>query len=769
MDIRTSNEKEAWLKEKPKENGSGEQPNVRFKKGFWGGRTSLEKALIVLAVLLLIALITVVVVVVVDKNKEDETSHAAGHKSDGEVCLTTECVSAAARIHSYIDWTVQPCDDLYQFACGRWMREKVIPEDKSSLSTFGILRDEVEIVLKNLLEEEHKPTDLECTKKAKDLYKSCLNTDLINEKGDTALKELIVNELGGWPLITLGWDPMTFDLVNAIITHNKYNSYPLLSVYTGIDNKNSSQRILKMEQTDFGLPGQKYYLVARDDPMLIAYEDLIVGVAKLMGGETNEQVLREGAKEIVDFEIVLANISVPDEERRDANTLYNPMTLRDVHGNYSQAFDWRSYVFRVMTMPDIGITDISDDEVIINLSPPYYKRLTQVLQGTDRRTLANYVVWRFALQLLSTQGEPYQELIRVYRKAIYGISSEMARFRKCAAYTTSYVGLAVGRMFIKDNFDAEAKHMALEMIEGLQHSFNELVDDLDWMDKETKRVARIKNERIAPKIGYPEEITNNTYLEIYYSNYTYTPDDYFGNVLENRREGFKTTMRRLREPYDKEKWESPPSTVNAFYSSIRNQIMFPAGILQPPFFSQTYPKSLNYGGIGVVIGHEITHGFDDRGRQYDSDGNLVQWWSESAIEKFKGKAQCIVDQYGNFTVPEVDQNLNGVNTQGENIADNGGLKQAYRAYRNWVTEQGKEELPLPGLKFSHNQLFFINFAQLWCNLLREENALNRIRTGVHSPGRFRVIGSAQNSEDFNRAFDCPKNSYMNPENKCAVW
>ncbi|BFZ23133.1 hypothetical protein BsWGS_26172 [Bradybaena similaris] len=235
------------------------------------------------------------------------------------------------------------------------------------------------------------------------------------------------------------------------------------------------------------------------------------------------------------------------------------------------------------------------------------------------------------------------------------------------------------------------------------------------------------------------------------------------------KEGFNSNMRRLRQPVDKSKWDSPPSTVNAFYSPARNQIMFPAGILQPPFFSKAFPKSLNFGGIGVVVGHEITHGFDDEGRQYDKHGNLAQWWSNSSVEQFKGKAKCIVEQYGNFTVPEANLKLNGINTQGENIADNGGLKQAFKAYRNWVSTQGKEELLLPGLDFDHNQLFFINFAQLWCTMMTEGEALRRIKTGYHSPGRLRVIGSAQNSPDFAQAFKCPVDSNMNPRKKCSIW
>ncbi|KAK3795896.1 hypothetical protein RRG08_040692 [Elysia crispata] len=198
--------------------------------------------------------------------------------------------------------------------------------------------------------------------------------------------------------------------------------------------------------------------------------------------------------------------------------------------------------------------------------------------------------------------------------------------------------------------------------------------------------------------------------------------------------------------------------------------VIPAGILQPPFYSKHFPKSLNYGGIGMVIGHEITHGFDDRGRQYDKDGNLVKWWDDVVIHRFKERAQCIIDQYSNYTVPEIDMPVNGLQTQGENIADNGGIKEAYRAYRKYTERQQIKEKRLPGLlQFSGNQLFFINFAQVWCGVMRPQAAINRIMTGVHSPGRFRVIGTLQNMPEFSEAFHCPAGSYMNRKKRCSVW
>uniref|UniRef100_A0A182UDR1 Peptidase M13 C-terminal domain-containing protein n=1 Tax=Anopheles melas TaxID=34690 RepID=A0A182UDR1_9DIPT len=240
------------------------------------------------------------------------------------------------------------------------------------------------------------------------------------------------------------------------------------------------------------------------------------------------------------------------------------------------------------------------------------------------------------------------------------------------------------------------------------------------------------------------------------------------NILSILRWEAERNLQLLRKPVDKNKWATEPAVVNAFYNPNKNDIVFPAGILQPLFYSQNFPKSLNYGGIGVVIGHEITHGFDDKGRQFDKDGNMMQWWNNATIKTFRERAQCIIDQYSRYKIDEVGLYMDGRMTQGENIADNGGLKQSYRAYRKWVSQHGSEP-DLPGLNMTHDQLFFLNYAQIWCGSMRPEDALTKIRSSVHSPGIIRVIGPLSNSRDFAEAYRCPLGSPMNPVSKCSVW
>ncbi|XP_046579706.1 neprilysin-like [Haliotis rubra] len=728
-----------------------EKPAIAFTKT---KRSTLEKCLMIVSAILLLAAITFLVAFVVYYEKTEELQN---------VCTTEECVMAASRLSSVMDASVNPCDNFYDFACGSWMKKNVIPEDRSSLDMFGVLQDEVLVTLKNLLETERE-NEIDSVKKVKALYASCINETRLEERGaDPAVQFLVT--LGGWPMINSSWKVDDFDLEGLLIHLRRYNNAPIISMSVGTDLKNSSRRILYVDQADFGMLGQKYYQRGRDDVMLLAYEKLIINIASELGNHVAD--VAADVKDIVDFEIMLANISVPAEERRDSEDLYNMYNISQLATSYPK-FDWLRYFQELMNMTEVEL-EVKEGEPVINRSPRYFEKLMELLETTSNRTLANYIVWRIMMNRAHNLNEKYRDFFQEYDEVIYGTSTSRARFRTCAAYVVNNVGRAVGRMFVDATFDEASKTNADEMITNLRASFKSLLDELDWMDGATKAVARDKADAINPKIGYPNDILNNTLLNMLYENNTYDPLKYFENVLQNIQRSTINNLKTLRQRVDRNVWTTAPSTVNAYYNSLTNQIMFPAGILQPPFYSKTYHKSLNYGGIGVVIGHEITHGFDDRGRQYDKNGNLVQWWSDDAIGKFKSKSQCIIDQYSQYSVPEADMKINGINTQGENIADNGGVKQSYRAYRKWVEEQGKEEQLLPGLKYNNNQLFFISFAQIWCSNMRRENAINRILTGVHSPGRFRVIGTMQNSQDFSDAFSCARTSYMNPEKKCHVW
>nr|CAD7452416.1 unnamed protein product [Timema tahoe] len=341
------------------------------------------------------------------------------------------------------------------------------------------------------------------------------------------------------------------------------------------------------------------------------------------------------------------------------------------------------------------------------------------------------------------------------------------------------VSLSVGSLYVRRYFHEEAKRSAMEMVQNIRNQFLDILKTIDWMDDETRMKGIDKAKSMSVHIAYPDELLDNSKLEKFYQNLEINPDLYLESILNLTKFGTSYSFGRLRQPVNKSEWitHGRPAVVNAYYSSIENSIQFPAGILQGHFFNSDRPRYMNYGAIGFVIGHEITHGFDDQlckqaalsrcamvylqGRQFDKNGNLVDWWQAVTMKKYLAKTRCVIEQYGNYT----DEHTG---LKGENIADNGGLKEAYRAYLAWVDHNHVEQT-LPGLDYTPRQMFWISAAQTWCSKYRAEAMQQRIITGVHSPGRFRVQGPCSNLEEFSKDFNCPRGSAMNPEKKCSVW
>ncbi|KAL3862327.1 hypothetical protein ACJMK2_008304 [Sinanodonta woodiana] len=739
------------------------------KGGKWSGRTRLERVLIVLGVLLVLGLAALAIALgfVVANARDNDVV---------EICNSQECTQAAARILSSLDMSVNPCDNFYDFACGTWRKRNVIPEDRSSIHVFANLRDEVEVILKYLLEVENRTTDLSVIKTVRDMYGSCVNEDLI-EKRNISVAIPLLEELGGWPVLGNqpggNWKELDFDLIHLLVGLMKYGNTPLITMNVNSDAKESTRRVIYLDQPSFGISSRSYLVEPKYEDRRQAYKRLAVSMAVHFGA--NQSVAETDMQRVLEFAIDIANITMKPEDRRDREKLYNKMSVYELSKNITEPsindriqFSWLRYIESVMNLPNVSIP-INDSEPVVVLALPYFQKMFAIFQMYDKRTIANYLVWTIMQSMTFNLPKRFRDLLTDYNEVVYGMSTPRARWRHCAGYVNGQMGMAVGRLFIEETFDETAKSSALAMISDIREAFDDILQELDWLDNTTRTKANEKASAIRGWIGYPDGVTNDTHLESIYENVTVDRDTHFENILNNLKRTAVAGLHNLRKEYSKNEWTTPPATVNAFYNPLLNVIMFPAGILQPPFYGRDQPKSMNYGGIGVVIGHEITHGFDDQGRQFDKDGNLQHWWTNDVIDRFKMKARCIIDQYGSYLLPEANMTLNGINTQGENIADNGGLKQSFRAYRRWVEKRGKEEQRLPGLNYNHNQIFFINFAQLWCANIRPEEGINRILNGVHSPGRFRVIGTLQNSREFAESFGCKRTDYMNPDKKCYVW
>lgn len=791
----------------------------------------------------------------------------------------------------YMDTSVKPCDDFYQYACGNWEKLNPIPKDKAAYDTFEMLRESLDTVIQNLLTETEpsepklkaalgpnpnsnttnanntevckkelneksieikdvpnaldkvtrlvnleriirkrsafnqiirahsmrrkrqareatliatsaslnanktsvsapktaaqsstppsspsskskpsaSPSSVEdkdagnAELKAKNLYKSCMDFGGLQSRGIKPILDLLTT-FGGWPVLNATWDKEDFDWLELVARLRLYNNDIFIVEWVGPDIKNSDENIIQFDQTSLGLPTRDYFLQKTNKKYLDAYRCFMKTVIQLLGA--NEENANTTAHEIVDFEIKLANITSCPEERTNVSVLYNRMSIEILHQIIPQ-IDWRRYLTIVLERP------INSTETVVIFAINYMQELVNLLSHTEPKTIANYALWRFVRHRVNNLDDRFQDAKQKFYYILFGREQSPPRWKNCVSQVNSNMGMAVGAMFVRKYFDENSKKDTLTMTNELQQSFRELLNLTDWIDSPTKHLAELKVNAMSLRIGYPDYILNQKDLNEKYKDLNIDPSKYFENTLNVLRHLTRTEQMKLGQVVNKTTWHTAPAVVNAYYSRNKNQIMFPAGILQPPFYHRHFPKSLNYGGIGVVIGHELTHGFDDKGRLFDRDGNLHRWWSDSAIEGFHERARCLVHQYSNYTVSEVGIAVDGENTQGENIADNGGIKQAFRAYKKWLQKQTDpkvlENEKLKELNATSTQLFFLNFAQVWCGAMRPEATKNKLKTAVHSPGKFRVIGTLSNSEDFAREFNCPSGSSMNPSHKCVVW
>ncbi|XP_027460665.1 membrane metallo-endopeptidase-like 1 isoform X4 [Zalophus californianus] len=655
-------------------------------------------------------------------------------KEMDDICTSPGCVIAAARILQNMDPSREPCDDFYQYACGGWLRRHVIPETNSRYSVFDILRDELEVILKGVLENS-TTRDRPAVQKAKMLYRSCMNERMI-EKRDSQPLLNILDVMGGWPVTVEKWNEGVgprWELEQQLAVMNtQFNRRVVIDLFIWNDDQNSSRHIIYIDQPTLGMPSREYYFnEGSNRKVREAYLQFMMSVATMLRADMNlpenSYLVQEDMAQVLELETQLANATAPQEERHDVTTLYHRMSLEDLQNKFGlKGFNWTLFIQSVLSSVKIKL--LPDEEVVV-YGIPYLQNLEDIIDVYSARTMQNYLVWRLVLDRISSLSQRFKDARANYRKVLYGTTVEEVRWRECVSYVNSNMESAVGSLYIREAFPGDSKDAVRELIDKVRAVFVETLDELGWMDEVSKKKAQ-------EKLNFSE-------------------DKYFENGLQNLKAGAQRSLKKLRETVDQNLWIIGAAVVNAFYSPNRNQIVFPAGILQPPFFSKEQPQALNFGGIGMVIGHEITHGFDDNGRNFDKNGNMLDWWSNFSAQHFRKQSECMIHQYGNYSWDLADnQNVNGFSTLGENIADNGGVRQAYKAYLKWMAEGGKDQ-QLPGLELSYDQLFFINYAQarpsprpaatplvrpqVWCGSYRPEFAIQSIKTDVHSPLKYRRL------------------------------
>ncbi|XP_045592012.1 endothelin-converting enzyme homolog isoform X2 [Procambarus clarkii] len=734
---------------------------------WWRSRTSLEKALLVGWILQLVV-VTILVAVLHVQTKFKPTLHMLlshpHNSSPGEVCLTPDCVILSGSLLNSMDSKVDPCDNFYDYACGGWVSKNPIPEGKPIWGTLNKLASDNQIIMHNVLESTEK-TESKAEEKARVFYRSCMDVNKTIEKlGGKPVLQLI-EQMGGWS-ITGNWSASNYSLEDDVIKSKvDFNSEALFSWVVAENDKNSSSHILQFDQGGLTLPARNHYLNESEKAVVDAYIEYITKVGVLLGGE--EDATRQAATGILSIEHQLATITAPDDERRDDDKLYHLMKIDDLN-KLAPFMDWGTFINSAFNKIN---KHLSGSEDVVVYAPDFLKNLAKILDNTIATeegviNVHNYLVWQVVRNYVGFLSQEFREAAKVLEKAQMGVIGTEESWRECVVATDAALGPAVGAMYIRKAFHTDSKNMAEEMIKRVRKTFKENLESVHWMDKKTLKAAIDKASSISEMIGFPDYILNKAELDAKFTDLKIKENDFFQNNVRVNNFIVKENLARLFKPVNKTRWEMSPPTVNAYYSPTRNNIVFPAGILQAPFFHQGNPKSLNYGAVGVVMGHELAHAFDDQGRKYDKEGNLDQWWQQETSDKFKNLTQCMVDQYSAYSLR--GENLNGKLTLGENIADNGGLKASFRAYQEWVNEN-EEEKALPGISLTHQQLFFLGFSQVWCSSITKEAAHLEIMKDSHVPGEFRVFGSLTNSPDFATAFNCPVGSKMNPKKKCTVW
>eukprot|EP00095_Tigriopus_kingsejongensis_P003378 maker-scaffold153_size302544-snap-gene-2.17 protein:Tk03378 transcript:maker-scaffold153_size302544-snap-gene-2.17-mRNA-1 annotation:"PREDICTED: neprilysin-2" len=691
------------------------------------------------------------------------------YEKDG-VCLSSSCITAAHQLFQNMDFQADPCHDFHQFACGSFIKNTMIPAEKSTYTGFTPVSETIYARARNILEEPISYTDWDTFKKAKSLYKTCMDEDKLEELGMNPLKTLLL-ELGGWPALTdFSWAENSFSWHARTILMNAkgLKKSQILSCYVATDYKNSSKRVIYLDQPNLGM-AREYLIKGFEDPDVQEYYHFMVRAAVLLGG-TEAQVKTE-LKDSLLFEIRLANISAPREERRDRTKLYNKKLLGEMETLTGHPESWIDFINSIITGPSI-----SRDETIIVKNPKYLQDMAGVIYSTNPRVIANYLGWRVVKNMFQFLNEAARDVQLRYNKALTGVKVKTPRWKFCAnlvgfdSTSLNRFEIPAGSMYAMRHFSPEAKSKVVNLITYLRKAFRDILANIDWMDEKTRKHAEEKLDKIDENIAYPEEMLDQSKVDGLYKNLQ-MGEHLVGNILNLTLWKRHFDNERLREAVSRRDWieRGIVAVVNAFYNPFQNLITFPAGILQGHFFDDTVPMYLNFGAIGAVIGHEITHGFDDRGRQFDGDGNLRDWWAQDTKDQFVEKTKCIIQQYGGYEARQIDMRLNGVTTQGENIADNGGLKEAYYGYEKWQSDHGQVESQLPGLGFSPKQLFWISWGQVWCAKWRDEALKKQIKTGAHSPNEFRIIGPLSNFDEFAQDFKCEPGTKMNPQKKCHVW
>ena len=641
-----------------------------------------------------------------------------------------------------MDTTVNPADNFFRYANGGWIKNTTIPDDQSGWGSFYVLYEENLKKLRSILDGLAAQKGLKngsAEQKVGDFYASGMDTATIEQKGYEPLKPMLAK-------IDAVKDYK--ELISLLAESAKEGDDDLIGQYVGPDEKNSSKNILVLVQTGLTLPEKEYY--TKTDPITEEKRKKMVAYAAKLFTLTGADAATaaKSGQSVLQIETEIAKSHLTPTELRDPIRNYNKVSLADLE-KIAPNLAWKE---------TFGKMGISTDSINVS-QPAYYKALSALLASQPIQVWKDKVKFDYISGNASLLSKAFRDEKFEFSRLFSGVKKQEERWKKMVSRTDNGLKDLLGQLFVEKYFPADAKKRMDELVSNLQKAFSARITKLDWMSDSTKQRAQEKLTAFLKKIGYPEKWKS-------YDDVSIRRDDFYGNMRSIAKHDYKENIDKIGKQVDRTEWGMTAPTVNAYYNPTLNEIVFPAGILQFPFFEMTADDAINYGGIGMVIGHEMTHGFDDQGRQYDAQGNLKDWWTAKDGTAFKSKAGGVVAQYNNYTVLD-SLHVNGELTLGENLADIGGIAIAYDAFK--MTKQGQSEDKIDG--FTPDQRFFLGFAQVWRLITRPEAMRTNITTDPHSPEEFRVNGPLSNFDPFYKAFPVTdKNKmYRKPEDRAKIW